>query len=282
MKSIDLRTVKTHTDAVEAVLLTLMDAEIGVINNLSEIDGIGHRIAHGGEQCIASFVIDNNTIRIIEDNIELAPLHNSANLAGIKACINVMPHIPMVGVPDTAFHHTIPKHAYIYPIPYEYYEKYHIRKYGFHGTSHKYVAHKAASLLDKPLNSLKIISCHLGNGSSISAVKHGQSIENSMGFTPLEGIAMGTRSGSIDPAIPLFIMDKENLSLDEINNVLNKKSGLLGISGISYDFRDIHTASEVGDERALLAEDVYAYRVKHYIGAYAAAMGGIDVLIFTA
>ncbi len=273
---IESGSIVNHTDAVNVLIETLMDNHIGVIKEVDEIQAVGHRIAHGGEQCTSSFIIDEKTIKIIEDNIELAPLHNSANLSGIYACKKVMPDLPMVGVPDTAFHHTIPEHAYIYPIPYEYYEKYKIRKYGFHGTSHQFVGKEAAKLLDKPIESLKIVTCHLGNGSSICAINQGESVENSMGFTPLDGIAMGTRSGSIDPAIPLFLMEKEGISSGEINNVLNKKSGLLGLSGVSNDFRDIHQASENGNKRALLAEDVYAYRVRYCIGAYAAIMGGID------
>lgn len=272
-----------HKDAIKLVLDALTDNEIGIIHNMSEIDAVGHRIVHGGEMFTDSVLINDDVIKSLEDCIELAPLHNPANIEGIKACQQIMPDIPMVGVFDTAFHQTMPDYAYLYPISYDYYTKYKIRRYGFHGTSHKYVSQRAAEILGIPIEKLKIITCHLGNGASITAVKYGKSIDTSMGFTPLEGLAMGTRSGNIDPSIITFLMDKEGLSAEEVINLLNKKSGVYGISGISSDFRDIEDAAfKEGNKRAQLALNIFSYRVKKTIGSYAAAMGGVDVIVFTA
>jgi len=243
---------------------------------------VGHRVVHGGEKFSSSVVIDDDVIEAIRANSDLAPLHNPANIVGIEACKSVMPDTPMVAVFDTAFHQTMPKEAYIYAIPYSAYEKYSIRRYGFHGTSHKYVALRAAKLLGRPIEELKIVTCHLGNGSSIAAVKNGRSVDTSMGFTPLEGLPMGTRCGAIDPAIITFLMEKENMTYQEINRYMNKESGVLGISGVSSDFRDLEAAADEGNERAQLALDIFAYSIKKYIGAYAAAMGGLDCVVFTA
>lgn len=271
-----------HKAAMQIVLNTLVDSELGVIRDMSEISAVGHRIVHGGEKFHGSVVIDQNVINAIRECIELAPLHNPPNIVGLEACQNLLPGIPMVAVFDTAFHQTMPKYAYLYALPYEIYEKYGVRKYGFHGTSHKYVAERAAALLGKPIEQLKIITCHLGNGASICAVKYGKSVDTSMGFTPLAGLAMGTRSGTIDPAVISFLMDKEKMTVKEINEYLNKKSGVLGISGVSSDFRDIQAAAEAGNERAKLAIDIFCYRVKKYIGEYAAVMDGVDAVVFTA
>lgn len=271
-----------HKVALEIVLDALLDAEYGAISSLDEISAVGHRVVHGGEKFAKSVKIDEEVMKAIEECEDLAPLHNPPNIMGIRACQELMPNTPMVAVFDTAFHQTMPKSSYIYPLPYELYEKYGIRRYGFHGTSHKYVSSKAAEMLGKGIEELKIVTCHLGNGASLAAVKNGESIDTSMGFTPLEGLAMGTRSGDIDPAIVTFIMEKENMSVEEVNNLLNKKSGVLGISGVSSDFRDIENAAQEGDERAKLALDKFSNRVKKYIGAYAALMGGLDVVVFTA
>ncbi|MBE0068303.1 acetate kinase [Thermoanaerobacterium thermosaccharolyticum] len=275
--------MKDHKDAIKLVLDALVNSDYGVIKDMSEIDAVGHRVLHGGKYFTSSVLITDDVLKAITDCIELAPLHNPANIEGIKACKQIMPDVPMVAVFDTAFHQTMPDYAYLYPIPYEYYTKYKIRKYGFHGTSHKYVSQRAAEILNKPIESLKIITCHLGNGSSIAAVKNGKSIDTSMGFTPLEGLAMGTRSGSIDPSIISYLMEKENITAEEVVNILNKKSGVYGISGISSDFRDLEDAAfKNGNKRAQLALNVFAYRVKKTIGSYAAAMGGVDVIVFTA
>lgn len=274
--------IKDHVQAVRMVIDALLHPEYGVISDMSEISAVGHRVVHGGEKFSGSVIIDDEVMGAIRENIELAPLHNPANITGIEACKNVMPDTPMVAVFDTAFHQTMPKESYIYAIPYDAYAKYGIRRYGFHGTSHKYVALRAAKLMDKPIEELKIVTCHLGNGSSIAAVKNGKSVDTSMGFTPLEGLPMGTRCGNIDPAIIMFLMEKENMSYDDINNYLNKESGVLGISGISSDFRDLDAAAREGNERAITALHVFAYSVKKYIGAYTAAMGGLDCLVFTA
>lgn len=271
-----------HTVAIKEVIKALTDKKIGVIADMSEISAVGHRVVHGGEKYSDSVIIDNNVMKAIKDCIDLAPLHNPPNITGIEACQNIMPGIPMVAVFDTAFHQTMPKYAYIYALPYEIYEKYALRKYGFHGTSHKYVSQRAAVLLGRPLEELKLISCHLGNGASICAVKNGKSVETSMGFTPLQGLAMGTRSGTIDPEVITFLMDKEKMSVKDIKDFLNKKSGVLGISGVSSDFRDLEEAAEAGNERAQLAIDIFCYRVKRFIGDYAAVMGGVDAVIFTA
>lgn len=271
-----------HKAAIKEVIKALTDSKMGVINDMNEISAVGHRVVHGGEKFHDSVIIDNEVMKAIKDCIELAPLHNPPNIIGIEACQNIMPGTPMVAVFDTAFHQTIPKHAYLYALPYEMYEKYGVRKYGFHGTSHKYVAQRAAEMLKKPLSELKLISCHLGNGASVCAIKYGKSVETSMGFTPLAGLAMGTRSGTIDPAIIKFLMENEKMSLKEIDDYLNKKSGMLGISGISSDFRDLDTAAAEGNERAQLAIDIFCYRVKKYIGEYAAVVNGVDAVIFTA
>lgn len=264
------------------VIDTLVDAEHGVIKSMNEIGAVGHRVVHGGETFSRSVVIDDEVMKAIEANIELAPLHNPANIMGIQACKNVMPNTPMVAVFDTAFHQTMPKEAFMYPIPYEAYKELGIRRYGFHGTSHKYVSRKAALMLGKPIESLKIVTCHLGNGSSIAAVKNGECIDTSMGFTPLAGLPMGTRCGDIDPAIVTFLIEKKNMNYEEVNQYLNKESGVLGLSGVSSDFRDLHKACDEGNGRAKLALDVFNYSVKKYIGAYAAAMGGLDCVVFTA
>ncbi|WP_130806873.1 acetate kinase [Senegalia massiliensis] len=271
-----------HKKAIEIVLNALVDSDHGAISSMDEINAVGHRVVHGGEKFSESVIIDDNVLKAIEECSELAPLHNPPNIMGIKACQELMPNTPMVAVFDTAFHQTMPESSYIYPIPYEMYEKYGIRRYGFHGTSHKYVANRAADMLGKDIKDLKIVTCHLGNGASVAAVKNGKSIETSMGFTPLEGLAMGTRSGDIDPAIIVYLMEKENMTIDEVNTMLNKKSGVLGISGVSSDFRDIEGAASEGNHRAQLALEKFNMRVKKYIGAYSAIMDGIDVLVFTA
>ena len=272
-----------HTAAVKYVIEKLTDPNVGVVASLDEIDAVGHRIVHGGEKFNTSVVINDEVIKAIEECNDLAPLHNPANLIGINACKKLMPKVPMVAVFDTAFHQTMPKKAFLYGLPYEYYEKYKVRRYGFHGTSHDFVSDRAAQLLNKKREDLKIIVCHLGNGASVTAVDHGKSVDTSMGLTPLEGLIMGTRSGDIDPAIISFIADKENISADDMINVCNKKSGVLGLSGgISSDFRDLASAAESNDQRAIDALDTYAYRVAKYIGAYAMAMKGVDVIAFTA
>ena len=272
-----------HTAAVKYVIEKLTDPSVGVVGSLDEIDAVGHRIVHGGEKFNTSVVISDEVIKAIEECNDLAPLHNPANLIGINACKKLMPNVPMVAVFDTAFHQTMPKKAFLYGLPYEYYEKYKVRRYGFHGTSHDFVSNRAAQLLNKKREDLKIIVCHLGNGASVTAVDHGKSIDTSMGLTPLEGLIMGTRSGDIDPAIISFIADTENISADEMINVCNKKSGVLGLSGgISSDFRDLASAAESNDQKAIDALDTYAYRVAKYIGAYAMAMKGVDVIAFTA
>jgi acetate kinase len=273
----------THKDAIKLVLDALVNNENGVIKDMSEISSVGHRVVHGGEKYSNSVLIDDEVMKALEECSKLAPLHNPPNIIGINACKELMPSTPMVAVFDTAFHQTIPEHAYIYPLPYELYNEYGIRKYGFHGTSHRYVSAVAAEMLGKDIKDLKIITCHLGNGASISAIKDGKSIETSMGFTPLEGIAMGTRTGSIDPAIITFLMKELNYTIDEVNDLINKKSGVLGISGVSSDFRDIEDAAwKEGNKRAQLALDVYYYKVKKFIGSYAAVMNGVDCLVFTA
>ena len=273
---------KDHVAALKKVIETLVDEKLGVIGSMDEISAVGHRVVHGGERFSSSVIIDDEVMEAIEANIELAPLHNPANIMGVQACRNIMPNTPMVAVFDTAFHQTMPQKAFMYAVPYSVYEDLGVRRYGFHGTSHKYVSLKAAAMLGKPVESLKIITCHLGNGSSIAAVDCGKSIDTSMGFTPLEGLPMGTRSGSIDPAILSYLMDKENLTCEEVNRILNKDSGMLGLSGLSSDFRDLHNAAAEGNKRAQLALDVFNYEVKKYIAAYAAAMGGVDCIVFTA
>jgi len=272
----------THSEAIKAVLDLLVSPEYGVIKSASEIGAVGHRIVHGGEAFNQSVLIDDKLMSVLEECIPLAPLHNPANITGIKACHEVMPGVPQVGVFDTAFHQTMPPKAYIYALPYEYYEEDKVRRYGFHGTSHKYVSQQAAKLLGKPLEELKIVTCHLGNGSSVTAVKYGKSVDTSMGFTPLGGLPMGTRSGDLDAGILEYLMNRHNLSITEMVSVLNKKSGMLGISGVSSDFRDLDDASSQGNERASLAVSAFTYDVTKLIGAYAAAMGGVDAIVFTA
>ena len=272
----------THTEAINAVLAALTNEKSGVIKSLSEVGAVGHRVVHGGEKFTSSCLINDESMKAIEECNDLAPLHNPANLIGIRACQELMPGVPMVAVFDTAFHQTMPDVAYTYGIPYEYYEKYKVRRYSFHGTSHSYVSKRTAEIVGKPYDQMKIIVCHLGNGASISAVNCGKSVDTSMGLTPLEGLVMGTRSGDLDPAIIDFVGKKEGLSLDEMNEVLNKKSGMLGISGVSSDGRDLEAAAETGNKRAQLALDVFDYRVIKYIGAYAAAMNGVDAIAFTA
>lgn len=274
--------MENHEAAIKMVLDALIDVSHGVIKSLSEIGAVGHRVVHGGEKFASSVVITDEVIAAIEDCNDLAPLHNPANLIGIRACQAIMPGIPMVGVFDTAFHQTMPPKAYLYGLPYEYYEKYKIRRYGFHGTSHSYVAKKTVELVGLDPEHSKVIVCHLGNGASITAILDGKSVDTSMGFTPLEGLIMGTRSGSIDPAIIEFIANKENKSIEDIMNILQKKSGVYGMSGVSSDFRDLEAAANEGNEKAKVAKDVFVYRVARYIGSYAAAMNGVDAIAFTA
>lgn len=271
-----------HKDAIAQVLAAVQHEEYGVVKSMDELGAVGHRVVHAGEKFAESVLITDAVIQALEECIELAPLHNPPNLMGIAACKELMPTTPMVAVFDTAFHQTMPPQSYLYAIPYEYYEKYGVRRYGFHGTSHKYVAERAAEMLNVSVNDLKLITCHLGNGASVSAIKHGRVIDTSMGFTPLQGLVMGTRSGDIDPAIVTFIAEKENLSYEEVNNIMNKKSGVLGISGVSSDFRDIEEAAAEGNERASLALRLFAQKVRFYIGAYIAEMNGADAIVFTA
>lgn len=273
--------VENHEQAISFMLEQLTHSDYGVIASFDEIDAVGHRVVHGGEKFSESVVIDDDVIKAIEDCIDLAPLHNPAGLTGIRACQKVLSGKPMVAVFDTAFHQTMPKEHYLYPIPYEYYEKYGIRKYGFHGTSHRFVSNRIAEVLGKPVEDLKVINCHLGQGASLCAIKGGKSVDTSMGLTPLAGIAMGTRSGDLDPSIVTFIMKKENLTPDEMSNILNKKSGLLGMSGISADNRDILEEVEKGNERASFAIKSYSYIIAQYIAKYAATMNGVDVITFT-
>ena len=272
----------THTEAIKMVLDALVNEKTGVLKSLDEVEAIGHRVLHGGAKISDSCIINDEVISVIEECCDLGPLHNPANLMGIRACMELMPGKPNVAVFDTAFHQTMPEEAYLYGLPYEYYEKYKVRRYGFHGTSHSFVSKRAAEVAGKPYEDLKIIVCHLGNGASLSAVKNGKSVDTSMGLTPLEGLIMGTRSGDMDPAIMEFIAKKENLDIAGVMNVLNKKSGVLGLSGVSSDFRDIEEAAEAGNDRAAKALAAYNYRVVKYIGAYTAAMDGVDVIAFTA
>ena len=272
-----------HTEAIRLVLEALTNPKTGVVKSLDEIGAVGHRIVHGGEKFAASTIITDEVMKAIEECNDLAPLHNPANLIGINACKKLMPTTPMVAVFDTAFHQTMPEEAYMYGLPYEYYEKYKIRRYGFHGTSHSYVSRKAAEVLGKKYEDLKIIVCHLGNGASVSAVKNGKCVDTSMGLTPLEGLIMGTRSGDIDPAIMEFIAHKEGKNIDEIMTVLNKKSGVYGLSNnLSSDFRDLEDGYNRGDEHCIRTMNTYCYRVAKYIGAYTAAMNGVDAIAFTA
>ncbi len=276
----ELVELKDHNDAMKVLVAKLLDKEVGAIENISEIGATGHRIVSGGEKIKESVVVDEEVIAEIEKCIDLAPLHNPGHLMGIRACNEILPGVPMVAVFDTAFHQTMPREAYLYPLPYEYYEKYKVRKYGAHGTSHRYVTDRAAALMGKDKEELNIISCHLGNGASMCAIKNGKSIDTSMGLTPLEGLMMGTRSGDMDPAIAKYIMDHENISVDEYNNIINKKSGLLGISGKSSDIRELKELRDAGDEMAKLALDMQVYRVKKYIGSYMAVLGHVDVITF--
>jgi acetate kinase len=272
----------THKEAIEQVLNAIVDPEHGVLHDMSELGAVGHRVVHGGERYANSVLIDEEVLTHLDELSELAPLHNPANILGIRACQKLMPNTPMVAVFDTAFYQTMPAESYIYALPYEYYEKYGVRRYGFHGTSHKYVADRASKIMNVSLDDMKIITCHLGNGASVSAIKRGKCIDTSMGFTPLEGLVMGTRCGDIDPSITTYISEKENLSAEQMNEIMNKKSGVLGISGISSDFRDIEAAAEEGNERAQLALKVFAHKVRAYIGAFIAEMNGLDALVFTA
>lgn len=274
--------MKDHTDAIRMVLAALVDKDTGAISSMDEIDAVGHRIVHGGEKFSQSVVITDEMLRVVEELTELAPLHNPANLMGIHACKAIMPNVPMVAVFDTAFHQTMPEEAYLYGLPYEAYTELMIRRYGFHGTSHKYVTGRAIEMLNMDAADTRIITCHLGNGSSITAVKGGQSIDTSMGFTPLEGVPMGTRCGDMDPAIVTYLMDKLGLDTAGVNAYMNKKSGVLGISGVSSDFRDLGDAAKAGNKRAAAALSTFAYNVKKYIGSYAAAMNGVDAIVFTA
>ncbi len=278
----NVQVVLEHTTAIKVVVKALLDPDHGVIQDITEIKAVGHRVVHGGEKFTESTLVDEEVKDAIKEYFELAPLHNPAHLKGILAVEDSIPDAPQVVVFDTAFHSTIPNYAYLYGLPYTLYQRYRIRRYGFHGTSHKFVAHRAAELLNRPITDLKIITCHLGNGASITAVDKGKSVDTSMGLTPLEGLIMGTRCGDIDPAIIPFVMAKEDISIREVDAMLNKHSGVLGITGLSSDMRDLEDAAEEGDERAQLALDMYCYRVRKYIGAYAAAMNGVDVIVFTA
>ena len=272
--------VKNHEEGIQLVLQQLTHPEYGVIKSLDEIGAVGHRVVHGGEKFSSSVLITDDVINTMRECIPLAPLHNPAGITGIEACQKVLPNVPMVGVFDTAFHQTLPKKAYLYAIPYEYYEKYGVRKYGFHGTSHRFVSQRVAEVMNKPVEDLKIITCHLGQGASLCAVDGGKSVDTSMGLTPLAGVPMGTRSGDIDPSIVTFLMKNENLTPDQMDTILNKKSGKLGVSGISFDDRDIEKAAAEGNERAKLAIDTFAYQVIGYIGRFAAQMNGVDVITF--
>ena len=277
------KAMPTHTEAIQFVIDALTDEQTGVVKSLDEINAVGHRVVHGGEKFASSVVINDEVLKAIEECNDLAPLHNPANLIGINACRELMPGVPMVAVFDTAFHQTMPSKAYMYGLPYEYYEKYKVRRYGFHGTSHSFVSKRVAELVGKPYDATKTIVCHLGNGASICAVENGKSVDTSMGLTPLEGLVMGTRSGDIDPAIMEFLAKKENLDIAGLMNVLNKKSGVYGLSNnLSSDFRDLSEAAADGNEIAELALDVFAYRVAKYVGSYTAAMNGVDNIVFTA
>ncbi|MCI5856333.1 MAG: acetate kinase [Agathobacter sp.] len=281
-KEITEADMPTHKQAIQMVLDALVNEKTGAIASLAEIDAVGHRVVHGGEKFAASTILTDEVLAAIEECNDLAPLHNPANLIGINACKELMPNTPMVGVFDTAFHQTMPKKAYLYGIPYEYYEKYKVRRYGFHGTSHSFVSKRCAEFLGMDINHSKIIVAHLGNGASVSAVKDGKCVDTSMGLTPLEGLVMGTRSGDLDPSILEFIAQKENLTLPEVMDILNKKSGVQGMSRVSSDFRDLEAAYDEGNELAINACEVFAYRVAKYIGSYVAAMNGVDAIAFTA
>ena len=274
--------MKNHQDAIKLVLDAVVDPQYGGVKDIKEVEAVGHRVVHGGEKFAGSVLITDEVKAALEECIELAPLHNPANIMGIEACEAILPGVPMVGVFDTAFHQTMPKSSYLYGLPHELYTKYGVRRYGFHGTSHKYVSQRAAAMLGKNIEDVKIITCHLGNGASIAAIDGGKCVDTSMGFTPLEGLIMGTRCGDIDPAIIPFLMRKENLDADGIDNIMNKQSGVYGMTGISSDFRDIEDAAAAGEEKAQVALDAYAQRVKKYIGSYAAEMNGVDAVVFTA
>ena len=274
--------MKDHGDAIQMVIDALVDGEIGVISSMDEIGAVGHRVVHGAEEFADSCVITDAVMKALEKCVPLAPLHNPPNLIGIEACTKIMPNVPQIAVFDTAFHQTMPPKAFMYALPYEYYENDGIRKYGFHGTSHKYVSQKAAEFLGKPASELKIVTCHLGNGSSISAVDGGKCVDTSMGFTPLDGVPMGTRTGSMDPAVVTYLINQKGMDAKSVDTLMNKQSGVQGVSGVSSDFRDLSAAADEGNERAKLALDMFAYQVKKYIGSYAAAMGGIDAVVFTA
>lgn len=274
--------IPDHVDGIKKVLAALVDPNHGVIKSMDEIDAVGHRVVHGGEIFNESVVITDEVLKQIEDLSDMAPLHQPANVSGIRACQKLMPNTPQVAVFDTAFHQTMPPVAYMFGVKYEEYKDYGIRKYGFHGTSHKYVSGVAAQLLGKDIKNTKIITCHLGNGSSITAVDGGKSVDTSMGFTPLDGVLMGTRTGSIDPAVVPVLMQKKGLDAAGVDKYMNKECGVLGVSGVSSDFRDLEDAAAKGNERAQLALDMFCYQVKRYVGAYAAAMGGVDAIVFTA
>ncbi|WP_448531223.1 acetate kinase [Pseudothermotoga sp.] len=277
------RNMKDHEEALKLVLDVLVDPEIGVIKDLSEIDAVGHRVVHGAERFASSVLIDEEVMKALEENVHLAPLHNPPNILGTKAVQKLLPKVPNVGVFDTAFHQSMPKKAYLYALPYELYETHRIRRYGFHGTSHRYVSRRAAEILGRDYYDFKVITCHLGNGASIAAVRHGKSIDTSMGFTPLEGLVMGTRCGDIDPAIVIYLQQNLGMSVEKVYDLLNKKSGMLGLTNnLSSDMRDIEDAAHSGNEIAQLALDIYVYRIAKYIGAYAAAMNGVDAIVFTA
>lgn len=274
--------LKDHQDGIELVLNSLVDEKYGVIKSMDEISAVGHRVVHGGEKYSKSVIVDDEVMKNIEECIKLAPLHNPPNIIGIKACQKLMPKTPMVCVFDTAFHQTMPEKAYMYPLPYEYYTEDHIRRYGFHGTSHKYVSNKVAEIMKKDIKELKTVTCHVGNGVSVTAIDGGKSVDTTMGFTPLAGTIMGSRCGDIDPAIVTYLIKEKGYSVQEVNDILNKKSGILGVSGVGTDFRDIRSAMNEGNKRAILATDIFGYQIKKQIGAYAAIMGGVDSIVFTA
>ena len=280
-KQVITQEIKEHTAGIELILKTLTDAKYGVIKSLDQIDAVGHRVVHGGDKFCSSVVINQEVIDKIEECVDLAPLHNPANLKGIYAIQKILPKVPQVAVFDTSFHQTMPSYAYIYALPYDYYEKYGVRRYGFHGTSHRYVAKRGCEFLGIDLENSRIITAHIGNGGSITAIKNGKSIDTSMGMTPVEGLMMGSRSGSVDPGVLTYLMEKENLSTRQINDIINKKSGLVGVSGVSSDMRDIENAIEQGNERARLAMDMYFYYILKYISGYIAVLGGVDAIIFT-
>lgn len=280
-KQVITQEIKEHTAGIELILKTLTDAKYGAIKSLDQIDAVGHRVVHGGDKFCSSVVINQEVIDKIEECVDLAPLHNPANLKGIFAIQKILPKVPQVAVFDTSFHQTMPPYAYIYALPYDYYEKYSVRRYGFHGTSHRYVAKRGCEFLGLYLENSRIITAHIGNGGSITAIKNGKSIDTSMGMTPVEGLMMGSRSGSVDPGVLTYLMEKENLSTRQINDIINKKSGLVGVSGVSSDMRDIENAIEQGNERARLAMDMYFYYILKYISGYIAVLGGVDAIIFT-